>query len=104
MKVKAAMDKLMAGLPAEQKEETKLMLLYESEVDENEKMTNTKWEEKTDLDSKIVSFTKLVEKLTAEMEAARERTAATYVAAPLQTAPSMAACPQQQYSYPIARP
>jgi len=72
-KVKAAMDKLIAELQAEQKEEVQLKLFCESEFDENEKMTYTKSEEKKDLEAKIESLTKLVEKLTGEIEAAKER-------------------------------
>jgi len=72
-KVKAAMDKLIAELKAEQKEEVELKLFCEEEFDENEKMTYTKTEEKKDLEAKIESLTKLVEKLTGEIEAAKER-------------------------------
>merc|ERR1719146_130324 len=72
-KVKAAMDKLIAELKAEQKEEVELKLFCEEEFDENEKMTYTKSEEKKDLEAKIESLTKLVEKLTDEIEAAKER-------------------------------
>merc|ERR1719399_2497870 len=65
-KVKAAMDKLIAELKAEQKEEVELKLFCESEFDENEKMTYIKTEERNDLEAKIKSLTMLVEKLTGE--------------------------------------
>merc|ERR1719443_539345 len=74
-KVKAAMDKMVADLKAEQEEEVEFKLFCDSEFDENEKMTYKKTEEKEDLEAKIESLAALIKKLTEEIGAATERIA-----------------------------
>jgi len=72
-KVKAAMDKLIAELQAEQKEEVELKLFCEEEFDTNEKMTYKGEEKKKDLEAEIESLAALIKKLTEEQEAAEAR-------------------------------
>merc|ERR1719265_2463067 len=74
-KVKAAMDKMVADLKAEQEEEVEFKLFCDSEFDANEKMTYKKTEEKEDLEAKIESLAALIKKLTEEIAAATERIA-----------------------------
>jgi len=74
-KVKAAMDKMVADLKAEQEEEVKFKLFCDAEFDANEKMTYKKTEEKEDLEAKIESLAALIKKLTEEIAAATERIA-----------------------------
>merc|ERR1719299_116362 len=73
--VKAAMDKMVADLKAEQEEEVEFKLFCDSEFDANEKMTYKKTEEKEDLEAKIESLAALIKKLTEEIAAATERIA-----------------------------
>merc|ERR1719156_78225 len=72
-KVKAAMDKMIAELKEEQKEEVDLKLFCEKEFDDNQKMTYTNTEKKSDLEGEIESLAALIKKLTGEIEAAEAR-------------------------------
>lgn len=72
-KVKAAMDKLVAELKAEQQEEVELKLFCQKEFDANEKTTYKKSEEKRDIKATIESLATLIAKLKEEIGAAKER-------------------------------
>merc|ERR1719421_216188 len=61
-KVKAAMDKMIAELQAEQKEEVEFKMNCVKELDDNEKMTYRKTEEKEDLEAKIAELAALIKK------------------------------------------
>jgi len=74
-KVKAAMDKMVADLKAEQEEEVEFKLFCVKEFDANEKMTYKKTEQKEDLEAKVESLAALIAKLTEEIAAATERIA-----------------------------
>merc|ERR1719253_776741 len=79
-KVKAAMDKMVGELKEEQAEEVKFKAYCEKELDENEKATYTKNEEKEDLEAEIERLTALVETLSKEIEDAKTQIAETEVA------------------------
>merc|ERR1719253_553292 len=79
-KVKAAMDKMVVELKAEQAEEVKFKAYCVKELDENEKATYTKNEEKEDLEAEIERLATLVETLSKEIEDAKTQIAETEVA------------------------
>jgi hypothetical protein len=73
--VKKAMDKMMADLKSEQEEEVKFKAYCLAELQENEKMNYTKTEEKEDLEAKIESIEKAIEKYQQEIEDAKKKIA-----------------------------
>jgi len=79
-KVKAMMDKMAADLKAEQSEEVKFQANCGSEFDSNEKVTQTKTEEKADLEANIESLSKLIATLNEEIAAAKGSIADSEVA------------------------
>merc|ERR1719231_2099696 len=68
-KVKEAMDKMVAELKVD----------CEKSLNENEKETYTKTEEKEDLEAKIEALATLIKTLTSEIEAAKQQIADTEV-------------------------
>merc|ERR1719456_869116 len=70
-KVKAAMDKMIAELKAEQEEEVKAKTFCDTEFDKNAKMTYKKTEQKEDLEAKIEELAALMKKLAEEIEEAK---------------------------------
>eukprot|EP00929_Paragymnodinium_shiwhaense_P055817 TRINITY_DN2793_c0_g3_i1.p1 TRINITY_DN2793_c0_g3~~TRINITY_DN2793_c0_g3_i1.p1 ORF type:complete len:796 (+),score=350.66 TRINITY_DN2793_c0_g3_i1:78-2465(+) len=76
-KVKTMIDELVAELKVQQEEEVKFKAYCTKELDENEKATFNKNEEKKDLEATIAQLEALMEKLTAEIKAATENIAAT---------------------------
>merc|ERR1719456_1310337 len=74
-KVKAACDKLIAELKAEQEEEVKTKTFCDTEFDANAKMTYKKTEVKEDLEAHIEELAALIKKLEGEIEEAKARIA-----------------------------
>mmetsp|Transcript_18247 Transcript_18247/g.29180 ORF Transcript_18247/g.29180 Transcript_18247/m.29180 type:complete len:774 (+) Transcript_18247:55-2376(+) len=68
-KVKEIMDKMVADLKDQQAEEVKFKANCESELNDNEKTTQTKTEKKADLEADVESLTKLIATLTDEIDA-----------------------------------
>merc|ERR1712039_439677 len=66
-KVKEMMDKMLAELKSQQEEEAKFKAYCIKELDENEKATYNKNQEKKDLEAKIAELTRLLEKLANEI-------------------------------------
>merc|ERR1719321_881607 len=78
-KVKAAMDKMVAELKAQQSEEVKLKEFCTSELNENEKQTYSTNQALTDTKAKIESLDTTISTLTKEIEAAQEEIASTQI-------------------------
>jgi len=78
-KVKAAMDKMVAELKAQQSEEVKLKEFCTSELNENEKQTYSTNQALTDTKAKIESLDTTISTLTKEIEAAKEEISATKI-------------------------
>jgi len=76
-KVKEMMDKLVAELKEQQAEEVKFKAYCTKELDQNEKDTFNKNEEKEDLETTIKQLGALMEKLAAEIKEANEQIAET---------------------------
>lgn len=76
-KVKELMDKMVAELKKQQQEEAELKAYCTKELNDNEKATFEKNEEKKDLDLKIQQLDDLVEKLNKEIDAAKDQIAET---------------------------
>eukprot|EP00929_Paragymnodinium_shiwhaense_P093815 TRINITY_DN540_c0_g2_i1.p1 TRINITY_DN540_c0_g2~~TRINITY_DN540_c0_g2_i1.p1 ORF type:complete len:790 (-),score=339.07 TRINITY_DN540_c0_g2_i1:101-2470(-) len=76
-KVKTMIDELVAELKVQQEEEVKFKAYCTKELDENEKATFNKNEEKQDLETTIEQLGVLMEKLTAEIKEANTQIAAT---------------------------
>merc|ERR1719386_253333 len=74
-KVKEAMDKMVAELKAEQQEEVKFKAFCVAQLDENEKATYVKTEEKEDLEMKIEKLAALMKKLGEEIDTAKKQIA-----------------------------
>merc|ERR1712087_728531 len=66
-KVKEMMDKMLAELKSQQEEEAKFKAYCIKELDQNEKDTYNKDQEKKDLEAKIEELTCLLEKLADEI-------------------------------------
>merc|ERR1719161_71808 len=66
-KIKEAMDKMVSELKKEQEEEVKFKTYCNKELNQNEKDTYTKNEEKEDLEALIEKLGKLIKKLTEEI-------------------------------------
>jgi len=79
-KVKEMMDKMVADLKNEQTEEVAFKDNCNSEFNNNEKTTQTKKEEKADLEAKVESLTKLIATLQEEVSAAKTSIADSEVA------------------------
>merc|ERR1719399_2353709 len=71
-KVKAAMDKMIAELKEEQKEEVDLKIFCEKEFDDNQKMTYTNTEKKSDLEGEIEAAEARIVEAKKEMKFASE--------------------------------
>merc|ERR1719408_936907 len=65
--IKEAMDKMVAELKQEQEEEVKFKTYCNKELNQNEKDTYNKNEQKEDLEALIEKLTKLIKKLTEEI-------------------------------------
>jgi len=78
-KVKEMMDKMLTELKAQQEEEAKFKAYCIKELDENEKATYGKNEEKNDLESKIEELTRLLTKLAKEIAEHKAQIATTEV-------------------------
>jgi len=76
-KVKEMMDKMLAELKSQQEEEAKFKAFCIKEVDQNEKDTYNKNEEKKDLEAKIAELTRLLEKLAEEIAQHKDDIATT---------------------------
>jgi len=76
-KVKEMMDTLVAELKKQQEEEVKFKAYCTKELNENEKATYDKNEEKEDLEAKIDQLDALLKKLAEEIEEAKAQTAQT---------------------------
>merc|ERR1719408_715174 len=68
-KVKEAMDKMLAELKQQQKDEYEKNEFCKKELDTNEDTTKVKTQEKEDLDDKLADTENDIKKLTAEIEA-----------------------------------
>merc|ERR1719183_2251464 len=79
-KIKEAMDKMVADLKAEQEEEVKFKAYCTKEMNNNEKQTYEKTEQKEDLEALIAKLTKLIKKLTEEIATANTQIADTETA------------------------
>merc|ERR1719356_1642431 len=66
-KIKELMDKMLAELKAQQEEEAKFKAYCIRELDENEKATYAKDQEKKDLEAKIEQLQALLKKLADEI-------------------------------------
>jgi len=78
-KVKEAMDKMVAQLKAENQEEVKFKAFCDEQLDQNEKATYVKTEEKEDLEMKIDKLAALMKKLAEDIDAAKKQIADTKV-------------------------
>jgi len=78
-KVKEMMDKMVGELKKEQEEEVKFKSFCTKELNDNEKATYAKTEEKEDLEATIESLAKHIEKLQGEIADANEQMAETEV-------------------------
>merc|ERR1712039_719717 len=78
-KVKEMMDKMLAELKSQQEEEAKFKAYCIKELDENEKATYGKNEEKKDLEAKIEQLKALLAKLAKEIAQHKADIAATEV-------------------------
>jgi len=76
-KVKEAMTKMVAELKKQQEEEVQFKAYCGKELQENEKATQLKTQEKGDLENKIDEIDALVKKLNEEMENAKKQIADT---------------------------
>eukprot|EP00428_Durinskia_dybowskii_P005464 CAMPEP_0170294016 /NCGR_PEP_ID=MMETSP0116_2-20130129/47117_1 /TAXON_ID=400756 /ORGANISM="Durinskia baltica, Strain CSIRO CS-38" /LENGTH=778 /DNA_ID=CAMNT_0010545537 /DNA_START=75 /DNA_END=2411 /DNA_ORIENTATION=+ len=76
-KVKEMIDKMHADLKEQQAEEVKFKAWCESELDETEKTTYHKTEEKRDLEAKMDRLATLIKKLQAEIDEAKKQIAQT---------------------------
>merc|ERR1719296_651979 len=76
-KVKEMMDKMLAELKSQQEEEAKFKAYCIKELDQNEKDTYNKNEEKKDLEAKIAELTRLLEKLAEEIAQHKDDIATT---------------------------
>lgn len=74
-KVKAAMDKMVADLKAESKEEVELKAFCTKEFNENEKETYENNEQKADLEAKMERLAALIEQLQGEISDAQAQVA-----------------------------
>jgi len=79
-KIKEAMDKMTADLKKEQEEEVKFKTYCGKELNNNEKSTYEKTEEKEDLEALIEKMTKLIKKLTSQIADANAQIAETETA------------------------
>jgi len=79
-RVKEMMDKMVADLKTEQSEEVSFKANCGNEFNTNEKTTQTKTEEKADLEANIESLTKLIATLQEEMTTAKTNMADSEVA------------------------
>jgi len=79
-KVKELMDKMVADLKNQQSEEVSFKANCGSEFNQNERTTQTKKEEKADLEAKIESLTKLIATLQEETATAKTNIADAEVA------------------------
>merc|ERR1719375_2472197 len=79
-KIKEAMDKMVADLKAEQEEEVKFKAYCTKEMNNNEKETYEKTEQKEDLEALIAKLDKLMKKLAEEIAAANAQIAETETA------------------------
>merc|ERR1719284_1656592 len=79
-KIKEAMDKMVADLKAEQEEEVKFKSYCTKEMNNNEKQTFEKTEQKEDLEALISKLDKLMKKLAEEIAAANAQIAETETA------------------------
>merc|ERR1719321_1633555 len=78
-KVKAAMDKMVQELKAQQAEEVKLKEFCTTELNENEKQTYSTNQHLTDTNAKIEGLEATIGTLTKEIEAAQEEIASTQI-------------------------
>merc|ERR1719238_1468957 len=76
-KVKAAMDKMVADLKAEQQEEAELKAFCTKEFNQNEKETYENTEQKEDLEAKMDELAALIKKLGEEIADAQNQIAET---------------------------
>merc|ERR1719247_1432322 len=79
-KIKEAMDKMVSELKVEQEEEVKFKTYCTKELNQNEKDTYTKNEEKEDLEALISKLGKLIKKLAEEIADANNQIAETETA------------------------
>jgi len=79
-KVKEMMDKLVTELKKQQEEEVQFKAYCTKELNENEKATYTKNEEKVDLESHLDQLNALIKKLAEEIAEANTQIADTHVA------------------------
>merc|ERR1719389_1326098 len=79
-KIKEAMDKMVADLKKEQEEEVKFKSYCNKELNQNEKDTFKKTDEKEDLEALIAKLQKLIKKLGEEITAANNQIAETETA------------------------
>jgi chromosome segregation ATPase len=78
-KVKAAMDKMIQELKAQQSEEVKLKEFCTTELNENEKQTLSTNQHLTDTNTKIEGLTATISTLSKEIEAAKKEIVTTKV-------------------------
>merc|ERR1719335_1331530 len=78
-KVKAAMDKMIQELKAQQAEEVKLKEFCTTELNENEKQTYSTNQHLTDVKAKIEGLEATISTLSKEIEAAKEEIATTQI-------------------------
>jgi len=76
-KVKALIDKMVAELGKQQKDEVDHRDYCIAELNENEKATAAAYDKRTSLEAKIADLTKTIEKLTADIKASEKAVADT---------------------------